>query len=76
MALFFFFENNRINVFIYFTIATIILTVGPDYLAPSLSIHKGVPVIKAPCGALSGARKTSRNGRSIYSYTGKIGTIL
>lgn len=69
---FFFFEDMRLNLLLYFSITTLIMYLGPETLMPSLkkSSMQSVPIIKAPCGDIAGTPMTSRHGRAIDAYKG------
>ncbi len=71
MLRFFYFDDMRHNLLVYFTISTVILFFGPERLIPSLKkVKLPAPVINAPIGDIGGVIMTSRDGRNIYAYKG------
>ena len=70
MALFFHFEDNRLNLLVYFLVSTIVLYLGPGFFFRQHNAEYGVPLVDAPCGKMTGVRSPSRDGRGIYSYKG------
>jgi hypothetical protein len=70
MRLFFSFEDNRINLLVYFAVSTIVLFLGPGYFFRGQNPLHGVPVVDAPCGRMAGTKGLTRDDREIYSYKG------
>ena len=67
----FFFENNQLNLAVYFLIASIVLYAGPERLLPSL-LQASPPTVDAPCGNIIGSRSVTRYGREIAAFRGNL----
>ena len=67
---FFFFNDMRTNLLVYFTVTTIVLYLGPEWFMPSLRDQRiqNSPFVHTPNGDLIGTTLTSRNGRAILAF--------
>ena len=67
---FFFFNDMRTNLLVYFTVTTIVLYLGPEWFMPSLRDQRiqNSPFIHTSNGDLIGTTLTSRNGRTILAF--------
>ena len=67
---FFFFDDMRSNLLVYFTVTTIVLYLGPEWFMPSLRARRiqNSPLLHTPNGDLSGTTLTSKHGRSILAF--------
>ncbi len=74
MALFFYFEDNRANLALFFTVSTLVLYLGPEFFMPSLSTSKGVPIVQTPhAGRIKGVMMHSTDlEREIFAYKGRV----
>ena len=67
---FFFFDDMRSNLLVYFTVTTIVLYLGPEWFMPSLRARRiqNSPLLQTPNGDLRGTTLTSKHGRSILAF--------
>ena len=67
---FFFFNDMRTNLLVYFTVTTIVLYLGPEWFMPSLRDQRiqNSPFVHTSNGDLIGTTLTSRNGRTILAF--------
>ena len=66
-----YFDDNRKNLLVYFTITTLILYIGPERIMPSmkhLKYDENVPLIETPLGKISGTMLKTRLERNIFAY--------
>lgn len=66
----FFFENNRLNLAVYFAVTTLILLLGPERFVPGLKQSRKAPLVEAPCGSMTGLLLMTRRGRYLDAYRG------
>ena len=72
MAVFFFFDNMRYNLIVYFSILTIVIELlGNERFGPKILKPKPATIIQAPIGDISGVQMSTKYGRSIHAYKGK-----
>ena len=63
-------DNSRF-LLLFFSISTVILYFGPETFFPS-DIKDKIPIIKTQLGSIKGSKIISIEGKTIFSYTGKI----
>jgi len=68
----FFFQNNLLNLLVYFGATILVLLLRPEVFITVLRESRDAPIIEAPCGLLKGILMKTRKGRSIDSYRGKL----
>ena len=66
----FFFENNQLNLAVYFLITSIVLYFGPENFIPNLYGRPDPPIVDAPCATIIGTHSMTRYGRDIAAFRG------
>ena len=78
MALYFLFDDMRYNLLLYFSVLTIILELfGHEKIMPSLKKINAAPMVQTPAGDIGGILMSTKYGRNIHAYKGKVsGKVL